>query len=54
MKETDYEKLVEKANKILGFQDCVIELLKLQSKRVDINKIKLSDLVEDYKGGLTK
>jgi len=36
--------MVEKASKVLGFQDCVIELLQLKEKRVDINTIKLSDL----------
>ena len=42
-------KEIEVACKILGFQDCVVEILRLREKGVQIESVKLSDLVENYK-----
>lgn len=47
--DENLRQFVEKSARILGFQDCVIELLLLKEKGEDLCTVKLSGLVENYK-----
>ena len=47
--DEDFKGKIEQSLKIIGFQDCIIELLKLKELKVDISQIRLSEMLDHYK-----